>query len=110
MTDFDEQIRQLQQICPGAKLMTEGGLAFAFLPQLKFSSRGAAVQMDALLAPRGHSGYETRLFLDQQLPSIGVAWYQQQILGRTWNAISWRGVPPDQAWPRILAQHLRPLA
>lgn len=90
--------------------MTEGGLAFAFLPQLKFRSRGSTVQMDALLAPQGHSGYETRLFLDQQLPGIGVAWYQQQILGRTWHAISWRGVSPTQPWTRILAEQLRPFA
>ena len=110
MSGLEGEIDQLQQICPGAKLMAEGGLSFAFLPQLKFPSRGATVQMDALLAPQGHSGYQTRLFLDQQLPGVGLAWYAQQILGRTWHAISWQGVAPAQPWTRILAQHLRPLA
>lgn len=110
MSSFEAEIRQLEAICPGARQMSEGGIAFAFLPQLKFASRGGTVQMDALLAPQGHSGYETRLFLDQQLPDVGAAWYQQQILGRTWHAISWRYVPPGQAWTQILAQHLRPLS
>jgi hypothetical protein len=110
VSGFEGEIEQLELICPGARLMTEGGLAFAFLPQFKFRSRGAPLQMDALLAPQGHSGYETRLFFDQQLPGIGVAWYQQQILGRTWHAISWRGVSPNQTWTRILAEQLRPFA
>jgi len=105
VSGFEDQIEQLRDICPGAKLMTEGGLAFAFLPKLRFVSRGTNVEMDALLAPQGHSGYETRLFLERQLP-IGVAWYMQQILGRTWHAISWRGVFPDQPWPRILSGQL----
>ncbi len=89
--------------------MTEGGLAFAFLPKLRFVSRATNVELDALLAPKGHSGYETRLFLEQQLP-VGVAWYPQQILGRTWHAISWRGVSPNQPWTRILSEQLGALA
>lgn len=109
MSDREGEIEQLRDICPGAQLMTEGGLAFAFLPKLKFASRGATVELDALLAPQGHSGYETRLFLEQQLP-VGAAWYTQQILGRAWHAISWRGVSPGQPWARILAEQLRPLA
>ncbi|HEX8584228.1 MAG TPA: hypothetical protein VF680_07450 [Allosphingosinicella sp.] len=110
MSEFEGEIEQLERICPGTRLMTEGGLAFAFLPELKFRSRGATLQMDALLAPQGHSGYETRLFFDQQLPDISAAWYQQQILGRTWHALSWRGVSPSQPWTRILAEQLRPFA
>ena len=94
MSGFESEIEQLRDICPGAQAMTEGGLAFAFLPKLKFISRGATVELDALLAPQGHSGYETRLFLEQQLP-VGAAWYTQQILGRTWHAISWRGSSPS---------------
>lgn len=109
MSDIESEIEQLRDICPGAVAMTEGGLAFAFLPKLKFVSQGVGVELDALLAPQGHSGYETRLFLEQQLP-IGAAWYAQQILGRNWYAISWRGIPPGQKWTRILAEQLRPLA
>jgi hypothetical protein len=109
VSGFEGEIEQLRDICAEARLMAEGGLAFAFLPQFKFLSRGMGVQMDALLAPQGHSGYETRLFLARQLP-VGLAWYTQQILGRTWHAISWRGVSPGQPWTKILAGHLRPLA
>lgn len=107
--EIEIEIEELRDICPGAVAMTEGGLDFAFLPKLRFASQGATVELDALLAPQGHSGYETRLFLERQLP-IGPAWYAQQILGRTWFAISWRGVLPGQKWTRILAQQLRPLA
>jgi hypothetical protein len=109
VSGFEDEIGELRHICAGAELMREGGLAFAYLPKLKFGWRGDAVEADALLAPQGHSGYETRLFLDRQLP-VGSAWYTQQILGRTWHAISWRGVASGQAWTRILAQHLRALA
>jgi hypothetical protein len=109
VTDLNAEIEQLEQICPGAQLMREGGLAFAFLPKLKFVSRGTRVALDALLAPQGHSGYDTRLFFEEQLPN-GLPWYAQQILGRTWHAISWRSVSPHQPWTVILAAQLDPLA
>lgn len=86
--------------------MEEGGTIFAFLPRLRFHAKGTVQIMDVLLCPSAHSGYDTRLFFDRAVPGYQGSWYPQQILARGWQTISWRGVSPNQAWTRILAEHL----
>ncbi len=88
--------------------MTEGGKEYILLPNLKFTSDGAEVVLDALLRPGEHSGYPTRLFLARAFPSKGqgAGWSVHTILGRTWHSWSWNGVPSDLPLPQILLGHL----
>jgi len=106
VTETEAEIAGLRAVCPEAEPMSEAGNVFAFLPRLRFRAKGATLCMDALLCPNAHSGYDTRLFFEQTVPGFSGTWYNHQILTRSWQTISWRGVSPDQPWIRILSEHL----
>ena len=110
MRETEAEVVGLWAICPDAEAMAEGGQVFAFLPRLRFRAKGEVQIMDALISPTAHSGYDTRLFFENIVPGYAGAWTGHQILSRPWQAISWRGVTPDQAWTRILSEHLAAFA
>lgn len=110
MRETEAEIEGLRGVNPGVEAMSEGGSVFAFLPRFRFRAGGTVQEMDALLCPCAHSGYETRLFLERIVPGYGGAWYPLQVLGRPWQAISWSGVTPEQPWTKILAEHLAAFA
>jgi hypothetical protein len=98
----------LHSICPEAEGVSEGGKDFILLPNLKFTSDGEEVVVDALLCPSEHSGYPTRLFLARAFPSKGqgAGWKSYVIIGRTWYTWSWKDVPAALPLPQILLGHL----
>ena len=102
-------LRALRRICPRAELWDESGQPLIYLPGLKVHHAGAVAAVDALLVPRLHSGYLTRLFLSRAFPTRGQNWTSHHLLGGTWHAMSWNGVPANLPWDAILANHLRPL-
>lgn len=110
MRETEAEIEGLRGINPRVEAMSEGGSVFAFLPRLRFRAGDTVQEMDCLLCPGAHSGYETRLLLERAVPGYGGAWYPLQVLGRSWQAISWRGVTPEQLWTKILAEHLAAFA
>lgn len=107
MPRASEELEELRFICPGAREMSEGGRDYIFLPDLKLPGSGKI--LDALLCPQPHSGYTTRLFLSEVIPSKGQNWRPHTILSRVWHTWSWNNVPADQRAAEILAQHLRAL-
>jgi hypothetical protein len=102
-----------QQSFPGAIVMTEGGVDFIYIPALNISTNKQATPtvVEALLCPREHSGYMTRLFLSQAFPGAGLSnnWTQHRILEKQWNTWSWQNVPQTDTPLQILAAHLRAL-
>jgi len=110
-----EQLCTLTNVCPGARLMTECGQEFVFLPDLSVTVGKAAMKLDALLCPSGHSGYATRLFLSEPItdrPTIrgqAANWSTHVVLGRTWHTWSWRDVSPGLPLLQILLGHLAAL-
>ena len=108
MTDAGDKLESLRAICPEAVLLHDGGKEYIFLPNLKIPSDGAVLIIDALLRPGEHSGYNTRLFLGQPLPSKGRGggWTAHSIGGRTWHTWSWRNVPETLPLPQMLLEHL----
>lgn len=102
------QLGALQAFVPDAEPFQEGGLLLAFLPSLKVETQGGIVVCDALLYPHAHNGYQTRLFLDRQIPGGSANnWTSHSLGGRTWWACSWQGVEAALPWAQILINHLR---
>lgn len=109
MRDPATEMRKLRRICRRAELWEDGGLPLVHLPELKVEHGGAIETVNALLAPRLHSGYSTRLFFSRAFANRGQNWTQHNILGSLWHAMSWNGVEASLAWDEILGAHLRPL-
>ena len=108
MNPLDDRLAGLRELCPGVTFLSDGGKDFIFLPSLKITTNGNVVVMDALLRPDEHSGYLTRLFLSQPLPSKGRGggWTTHTIAGRTWHTWSWQNVPATLPLSQMLLEHL----
>ena len=100
-----EELARLKRINPKAEMWNVGG-PLVFLPRQTVRHAGQDTTVDALLAPRAHSGYSTRLFFDRPFPGRGQNWSVHQIGGRAWHAMSFNNVPDSLPWTSILATHL----
>ena len=100
-----EEMPRLRRINPRAELWDEGG-PLVHLPGLIIRHGSADVKVDAILAPRSHSGYTTRLFLDRPFANRGQNWTVHQIMGATWHTMSFNNVPETLPWVAILAAHV----
>lgn len=104
-----DELARLRRINRAAELWDEGGQPLVFLPELKLQHGSRSEVVDALLVPRAHSGYTTRLFLSRPFANRGQNWTVHQIMGRVWHAMSFNNVPASLPWNAILASHLGPL-
>ncbi len=100
-----EQLARLKRVNPRAELWDEGG-PLVFLPGQKVRHGKSDIVLDALLAPRAHSSYTTRLFLDRPFPNRGQNWTVHTVGGRIWHTMSYNLVPETLSWTEILANHL----
>ena len=100
-----QQLAALRRVNPRAELWDEGGTPLVYLPAQKIQHGAKQIVADALLAPRAHSSYSTRLFLDRVF-SRGQNWTVHQICGRAWHTMSFNNVPASLPWVEILAVHL----
>lgn len=105
MTIPECDLRELQAVCPGAVVMTEGNYTYIFLPQLKIAHGNGILVRDALLCPQGRDNYTNRLYLSEPVAGRGNNWSNHLILDRNWSTWSWNNVPADRPIV-ILAQHL----
>ena len=105
------ELRELDQLCGGAKEYTEFGLNYILLPQLRLPSGCTPAVVDALLCLSPRDNYPTRLFFAQQVTSKnGLNWNSHNIaiLQRGWFAYSWNHVATGRPI-EVLAQHLKAL-
>lgn len=109
MSVTPEQLAGIQVSHPGAKLLSDGSGEFIFLPRLPIQVGDEHIELDALLCPRQHGGYNTRLFLAAPIPQRQRNWASHNILGRIWHAWSWQGVSPSLPLPQMLLAHLKAL-
>ena len=111
----DPSLDALKALSPGVTQYTEASYRYVYLPKLKIQIGDDTRELDALLCVCAHSGYPTRLFLEQQIPErqmIGSSpanWTNHVILGRSWWSWSWTGVSADLPAPQILLAHLKAL-
>lgn len=104
-----EKLEELKRTYPTAALLSDGGYDLISLPKLTINTGGVDAVYDALLCPRAHSGYMTRLFLDRVVNGRGQNWKSFPILGKTWWACSLQGIAAEQPYLTILLAHLRHL-
>ena len=109
MSLTDNDLLGLRRIFPEASLFWEAGKQYIHFPILKVPISGVATDMEGLLCPTEHSGYQTRLFLSQQVPGKGQNWNPHTILGKAWHTWSWNGVEASLPLMDILLGHLRAL-
>ena len=69
MEILDDQVEELKLICPGARLVTEGGVSYVYLPDLQLPTGCSPERLDALLCPTNAHGYPSRLFFAQSFAS-----------------------------------------
>ncbi len=108
----ETELRELDQLCAGAKEYTEFGNNYILLPQLRLPGGCTPAAVDALLSLSSRDGYPTRLFFAQHVTSKnGLNWNAQNvpILQRSWFAYSWNCVSNQGRPVEVLAQHLRAL-
>lgn len=108
MTTSVKHLEQIRKFCPGAELVQEGGQTAVLLPGLRIKTPKGRELRDALLWPWSRDSYDSRLFLSEAVTAPNANnWNPFTILGRTWYACSWQGVPNGLPWQEILLGHLR---
>lgn len=106
--DVDAQMESLRALSPRATLLQEGGAPWILLPEARVQTANGIEVMDIVLCPAGHGGYATRLLLERRVATgTSLNWTEIVALGRTWHTWSWREVPADQPWIKILIEHAR---
>jgi hypothetical protein len=101
-----DHLSELQTAYSDAKILSDGGIEYAYIPKLILVNGNNSIEMEALICPQMRDGYSTRLFLSAPVPNKGQNWTQHQILGRTWHSWSWKNVPANQSLVQILMGHL----
>ncbi|KTE01917.1 hypothetical protein [Sphingopyxis sp. H115] len=107
--DAAEEFERVRVLYPDAGLLEEGGQAYVHLPALPIATPQGAVTREAILSPHAHSGYMTRLFLSESVPSNVNNWTTHILFTRPWFTWSWQNVEATQPWTTILANHLAAL-
>ncbi len=98
MAAIDDQFRELARVFPGARAATESGVTYYLLPSVTLPAHCQPATLDLLLCPVHRDGYETRLFLPQQVQrpphpdeKKRLNWNgHARILERNWHALSWQ--------------------
>jgi len=106
---FDkDQIREMEKSFPGFKHSEEGGFDYFYIPKLNLPNGCVPETVEALLCPQLRDGYNSRLFLSQQITGCPQRNWNgtYRILDRTWYAISWQTTPSSNLFQMLLI-HLR---
>jgi len=110
----EEDLNELNQLCAGAKVMTECDSVYIFLPALKLPKGCRPAEVNALLRIKSPlNDYPTRVFYASVIASSKpLNWNSQNvvILQKNWFAYSWANVAADRRPVELLAEHLRALA
>src|SRR4051794_33612963 len=103
-----EGLDGLRAVCPGARIMPEGGVDYVFLPGLTVATSKGQFKRDGLVCPVAHpSGYMTRLFLSAPCADCGkiANWTLFHLLEREWHSWSWQNIPATLSTTQILFAH-----
>lgn len=110
MTEEESQLQGLLAITEQASVVHDGTMLGVLLPSIRVQSPTGTEIMDAMLCPRGHGGYVTRLLLERRVQGRdNLNWQQVMAFGRNWQTWSWQNVPGEQPWINIFAAHARVL-
>lgn len=103
------EIEALKQYCSGVSALTEGGITYLYLQELRLPKGCTPPICDALLCPSPRDGYPSRLFLSTRV-SVPIArnWNcdNARIGERNWHAFSWKVTLSGLTLPKLLLAHL----
>jgi len=105
----DEQLKELKlYLSSNVRELEEGGYVYVYIPGIKMPPGCTPGATDALLCPRPHSGYPSRLFLKDSIQTPKpVNWNGQVfVLGRQWYAFSYNYVE-NMSLLNMVMNHLR---
>lgn len=104
-----DELDELKLIAPDLSIAQEGGYSYILIKNLQLPEGCRPNQVDALLCPRPHSGYESRLFFSEMITGCPMRNWNSQIrvLEKNWCAISWR-IQSKLRLAEILILHLKP--
>ena len=105
-----EQIDELKKIAPNLSIAQEGDYFYLLIEKLQMPDNCIPSEVDALLCPTTHTGYNSRLLLSEKLTGVNPSlnWNGKfRVLERNWFAISWN-LQPNQNLAEILMLHLKP--
>lgn len=108
MRDYAAEVENLRTISTGAQLMTEGGVPYVYLKELRIDVRNSSVTCDALLCLQATAwGYPTKLLLSQRIGNPNLNWNVQPVIfGKVWHTWSWTGVGAELPLLDILLGHI----
>jgi hypothetical protein len=103
----EDEIAELKMINPNLGTAQEGGNHFILISGLLLPSGCQPGIVDALLCTSMREGYNSRLYLSEQIAGCPARnWNGQlRLLDRNWFAISWQ-VPPGLRLAESLLVHL----
>lgn len=101
-----EGLEEMKGLSPKAREVSEAGLAYLYLPDLRLPQGCDPSVVDGLLCLQARDGYGTRLFLSAPISNKGQNWSRHRILDRGWHTWSWNGVKADLRPLEILLGHL----
>jgi hypothetical protein len=102
------ELEALQARYPLATLGNEDGKPVVLIPNLVILGKETTLKRNAVLIPWQHSGYSTRLFLDEKIEGTGREWQQQYlaVVSASYWSISYNGIDASNRWLHILAAHM----
>lgn len=105
---IEDEIEELARQYPDLEAAEEGGVTFYLLPNVAMKPGRSPAHVDLLLCPTPRDGYESRLFLSQQVQGGPPQNWNGRIrvLERNWVAVSWR-TPKGLRMAQMVAHHLR---
>jgi hypothetical protein len=101
-------LTDLQRFSSGASTLSDAGLRYIHLPDLRLPPTCSPPKADALLCMDARDGYPTRLFFSRPIatPARGLNWHMTPtVAGVVWHAFSWNNVP-STAPIQVLLGHL----
>jgi hypothetical protein len=108
-----EQIEDLKRYCKKLSALSEGGIVFPYLEELRLPAGCDPAICDVLLCPVAKDGYPSRLYFSAQI--TGPYTRNWNVTGarigeKNWWAFSWKVDLPTPTLAQLLVAHLNGFA
>lgn len=105
----NDEIAELKLIAPDLSIAQEGGYTFILITNLCMPEGCTPKFVNALLCPEPRDGYNSRLFLSEQISNRpGLNWNGNiRVLEKNWYAISWQTQSGHRLAEKLIL-HLKP--
>jgi hypothetical protein len=107
-----EHTDELKGYCKRVSLLSEGGIEYLHLEELRLPPGCTPAMCDALLCPVAKDGYPSRLYFSVQVSSqFARNWNGTVRIGeKNWYAFSWKVEPTPPTLAKLLLAHLNGFA